>query len=126
MMEFYGRGSAQKGYRPGIIIQNNIGNKHSPNIVAIPLTSSLKNLDQPTHVLLPANSTGLRKDSIALCESLMSIPKESVGAYVLTIPKYFMGEIAKAFLFEHPVLCFLNENEMNSIREKTYSLIAEY
>lgn len=125
MMEFYGQGSAQSGYRPGIVIQNDIGNQKSPNVVAIPLTSSLKNLNQPTHVLLPASDTGLRKDSVVLCESPMSIPKEKLGCYLLTVSKHYMRKIAKAFLLEHPVLCYLSEKEVFSIQEKAYSLIAE-
>ena len=125
MMEFYGQGSAQAGCRPGIILQNNIGNKKSPNVVAVPLTSSLKKMNQPTHVFLPKNGTGLKMDSVVLCESPMSVPKKNIGSYLVTIPNHYMRKIARAFLLEHPILCFLNEKDLFSIRQEAYSLIAE-
>ena len=125
MMEFYGQGSAQSGVRPGIVLQNNIGNLKSPNVVAVPLTSSLKKINHPTHVFLPARKTGLRVDSVVLCESPMSIPKKCIGSYLITIPNHYMRKIARAFLLEHPILCFLNEKDLFSIRQEAYSLIAE-
>lgn len=124
MMHFYGQGSAQNGVRPGIIIQNNLGNKHSPNVVALPLTSSLKNLHQPTHVVLPAAETGLRVDSMVVCESPMSIPKRCIESYITSIPHKYMRKIAKAFLIEHPMLCYLDNDDMASVRKEAYSLFA--
>ena len=124
MMHFYGQGSAQSGIRPGIVIQNNIGNRNSPNVVALPLTSSLKNLHQPTHVLLPAAETGLQKDSMVVCESPMSIPKESIKSYITTISKDYMREVAMAFLIEHPMLYYLNKDDVNSVQQEAYSRFA--
>lgn len=124
MMQFYGQGSAQYGNRPGLIIQNDLGNRHSPNVVALPLTSSLKNLNQPTHVLLTARETGLRKDSVVICESPMSIPKEHIGAHITRLPNHLMKQIAMAFLLEHPMLCFLDNDDVKNIKEEAYSLIA--
>ena len=69
LMRFGGSGSEQSGWRPGIVFQNNIGNAYSPNIIALPLTSQIKKANQPTHVILPAKETGLRKDSMVLCEN---------------------------------------------------------
>ena len=63
-MRFGGSGSEQNGWRPGLVFQNNVGNAYSPNVIALPLTSSLKKVGQPTHVVLPAAETGLPKDSI--------------------------------------------------------------
>ena len=124
MMEFYGKGSAQNGFRPGIIIQNNIGNQNSPNVVAIPLTSAIKKMGQPTHVLLPSDETGLKMNSIALCECPMSIPKDNIGVYVTTIPHHYMREVAIAFLLEHPVLTYLDASETLKVRKESYSLVA--
>lgn len=124
MMDFYGRGSAQSGIRPGVVIQNNIGNKHSPNVVALPLTSVLKNLHQPTHVFLPASDTGLHVDSMVICESPMSIPKVNIKEFITKIPYSYMREIAKAFLIEHPMLCYLDDDDVNSVQEEAYSLLA--
>jgi mRNA interferase MazF len=124
MMDFYGQGSAQSGMRPGIVIQNNIGNKNSPNVVAIPLTSALKNLHQPTHVVLPAAETGLKVDSMVICESPMSIPKENIHYYMTTIPNHYMRKVAKAFLIEHPMLYYLNMDDVSSVQKEAYSLFA--
>lgn len=125
MMEFYGRGSAQYGCRPGIIIQNNIGNQNSPNVVAVPVTSSLKKLGQPTHVFLSAKNTGLKYDSVVLCESPMSIPKNRIGSFIASLPRSYMRKIAKAFLLEHPMLGFLDNDEIADVKQESYSLIAD-
>ena len=57
------------GWRPGVVFQNNIGNAKSPNIIALPLTTCLKKLNMPTHVLVRADESGLKKDSMVLCEN---------------------------------------------------------
>ena len=58
-------GSVQSGFRPGIIIQNNIGNKYSPTVIVMPLTSKLKSLKQPTHLLIKSSQeNGLISDSV--------------------------------------------------------------
>lgn len=49
LMKFSGSGSEQVGWRPGLVFQNNVGNSHSPNVIALPLTSSIKKTSQPTH-----------------------------------------------------------------------------
>jgi len=71
--------SKQSGYRPGIIIQNNIGNKYSPTLLAIPLTSRIKKINQPTHMLVKSDrKNGLRTDSMLLAEQITAIDKENV------------------------------------------------
>ena len=86
LMRFGGEGNEQRGWRPGIVFQNNLGNAYSPNIIALPLTTAIKKLNQPTHVFLPAEETGLVKDSIALCENPEAMSKERLGAYLTTLP----------------------------------------
>lgn len=49
LMEFDGIGSEQRGIRPGVVFQNNIGNQSSPNIIALPLSSKVKKRTLPTH-----------------------------------------------------------------------------
>lgn len=116
---FNGYGSVQKGLRPGIIIQNNIGNRYSPNVIAIPLTSAIKNLNQPTHVFLSSKETGLKLDSIALCENPETVSKEMVGKYITTIPLNLMNGIAISIMQSIPVISFLNYDEMTDIWSKT-------
>ena len=66
-------GSEQGGLRPVLIIQNNVGNKHSPTTIIAPITSRFTKKPLPTHV--PISNCGLAKDSIVLCEQLRTIDK---------------------------------------------------
>ena len=68
-MKFEGSGNEQNGWRPGVVFQNNVGNAHSPNVIALPMTKVLKKTGQPTHVLVTAEDTGIPKDSMVLCEN---------------------------------------------------------
>ena len=86
LMHFGGSGNEQRGWRPGLVFQNNLGNLHSPNIIALPLTSSIKKSNQPTHVVIPAEGTGLAKDSMVLCENPERMSKDRLGNYLTTIP----------------------------------------
>lgn len=107
-MRFGGSGSEQNGWRPGLVFQNNIGNRFSPNIIALPLTSSLKKASQPTHVLLPAEETGLPKDSMVLCENPERMSKEKLGRYLTTLPQSFMAKVAEASLLATSAISYLD------------------
>lgn len=75
-------GSVQHGLRPVIITQNNKGNQFSPNVTVVPITSKNKKW-MPTHVDLSSEFiVALPKDSIALCESPITISKELLGDYI--------------------------------------------
>ena len=65
------------GNHPAIVIQNNAGNEHSHNIIIAYLTSQMKRLELPTHVVIQHYS-GLRKASVVLAEQLATIAKEDV------------------------------------------------
>lgn len=84
-----GIGSEQKGFRPVVIIQNNVGNKHSPTVIVAAVTS--KNASKaklPTHYYIgPAN--GLELPSIVLLEQLRTIDKLRLGDYIgrLSVPQ---------------------------------------
>ena len=66
-------GSEQGGLRPVLIIQNDLGNKHAPTTIVVPITSRFTKKELPTHVTMPAGC--LFKDSIALCEQIRTIDK---------------------------------------------------
>lgn len=68
--------SVQTGRRPAIVVQNNMGNAHSPCIIVVPITSTTKKY-VPTHVKIGVES-GLLKTSTVLCEQLLTINKSSV------------------------------------------------
>ena len=76
MVKFDGAGSVQRKYRPALVFQNNVGNRYSPNVVVLPFTSVRKKTNQPTHVLVDAKGSGMKADSMVLCENPQSIPKE--------------------------------------------------
>ena len=68
-------GSEQGGVRPVLIVQNDIGNRYSPTVIAAAITSQKTKSNLPTHIELPARSTGLQKDSIVLLEQIRTIDK---------------------------------------------------
>ena len=69
-------GSEQGGIRPVLIVQNDIGNKHSPTVIAAAITSQKEKAKLPTHISLNASSCGLAKDSIVFLEQIRTIDKK--------------------------------------------------
>ena len=70
-------GSVQSGRRPVVIIQNDVGNKHSPTTLVCPITSKNKK-KMPTHVSLKSSESGLPKDSVVMCEQCFTVNKDSL------------------------------------------------
>lgn len=60
-----------RGHHPVVIVSNNLANAYSPVITVVPVTSKIKRLDMPTHILL--YGSGLWKESMAVCEQVMSL-----------------------------------------------------
>lgn len=69
-------GSEQGGIRPVLIIQNDVGNKYSPTVIAAAITSQKDKTKLPTHISVEANDSGLAKDSIVLLEQVRTIDKQ--------------------------------------------------
>jgi len=93
-------GSIQSGYRPGIVIQNNIGNKYSPTLIAIPLTSQLKKLNQATHLLIKSDKkNGLIKDSMLLAEQIATINKKTAKRIGSIYDRELQKAIFKCFIY---------------------------
>ncbi|WP_206459371.1 type II toxin-antitoxin system PemK/MazF family toxin [Anaerovorax sp. IOR16] len=67
-------GSEQGGVRPVLIVQNDIGNKYSPTIIAAAITSQTKN-NLPTHIGLKKETTGLKVDSTVMMEQVRTLDK---------------------------------------------------
>ena len=68
-------GSEQGGIRPVLVIQNDIGNKYSPTVIAAAITSQINKAKMPTHIELAAKDYGLNKDSVILLEQIRTIDK---------------------------------------------------
>ena len=64
------------GVRPVLIIQNDIGNKHSPTVICAAITSQMNKAKLPTHVELDSSRYALVKDSVVLLEQLRTIDKK--------------------------------------------------
>ena len=124
LMRFGGIGSEQGGWRPGLVFQNNTGNIHSPNIIALPLTSAIKKSSQPTHVFIPSNGTGLLKDSMVLCENPERMSKERIGNYLTTIPEKYMARVAAANLLASSAISYLDPDTLLALWHKAAALNA--
>ena len=89
-------GSEQGGVRPVLIVQNDVGNKFSPTVIAAAITSQINKAKIPTHIEVKASEVGLPKDSVVLLEQLRTLDKrrlkEKIGA--LDIKKMRMVDSA--------------------------------
>ena len=68
-------GSEQGGIRPVLIIQNDVGNKHSPTVIAAAITSQIGKNKLPTHIEIGSQNNGLKADSVVLTEQIRTIDK---------------------------------------------------
>ena len=69
-------GSEQGGMRPVLIVQNDVGNRHSPTVIAAAITSQKDKSKLPTHISINADRCGLAKDAIVLLEQVRTLDKQ--------------------------------------------------
>lgn len=124
LINFNGDEHEQSGIRPGLVFQNNIGNIYSPNIIVLPLTSSIKKLNDniPTHITLKACDTGLKKDSVVLCENPTVMSKSKCINFLTKIPDKYMTEIAIGSLIATSAISFINPEILKEVWNKCVSL----
>ena len=72
-------GSEQGGIRPVLIVQNDVGNRYSPTVIAAAITSRMGKTKLPTHIDIYADRVGLAKDSVVLLEQVRTIDKKRLG-----------------------------------------------
>lgn len=72
-------GSEQGGMRPVLIIQNDVGNRYSPTVIAAAITSRMGKTRLPTHIDVYADKVGLNKDSVILLEQVRTLDKKRLG-----------------------------------------------
>ena len=89
-------GSEQGGVRPVLIIQNDIGNKYSPTVIATAITSQINKAKMPTHIELDANEYGLSKDSVVLAEQIRTIDKRRLKEKIGHIDDKLMTRVNEA------------------------------
>jgi mRNA interferase MazF len=89
-------GSEQGGLRPVLIVQNDIGNKYSPTVIAAAITSRLGKAKLPTHIDVYAERFGLVKDSVILLEQIRTIDKTRLREKMGHIDDVLMQKVNNA------------------------------
>ena len=120
-MKFHGDGHVQDGVRPAIIIQNDIGNKYSPTLQVIPITSRMTKKSLPTHVFLPAGTGGLAKNSVAQCEGQRVINKYDVLNQIGALPDEYMQAICMGCIISTPLIQYLSQQQIGQIYDRVAS-----
>ncbi len=90
-------GSEQGGIRPVLIVQNDVGNKYSPTIIAVAITSKINKAKLPTHIELPS-AYGLAKDSVILMEQMRTLDKKRLKERIGELPPSTMTKVNRAIL----------------------------
>ncbi len=91
-------GSEQGGIRPIVVLQNDVGNKYSPTVIAAATTSRLTKAKLPTHIELSSGSTPMPKDSVVLLEQIRTIDKSRIKEKIGELPPDIMQQINDALL----------------------------
>ena len=89
-------GSEQGGVRPVVILQNNLGNRHSPTVIAAAITSKTQKAKLPTHIEVFADKNGLNRDSVILLEQVRTIDKKRLREKMGHLEDELMQKVDKA------------------------------
>ena len=91
-------GSEQGGMRPVLIVQNDVGNRHSPTVIAAAVTSQMSKARLPTHIALKASAVGLSKDSVVLLEQIRTLDKSRLKEKIGELSPSVMERVNQALL----------------------------
>lgn len=89
-------GSEQGGVRPVLIIQNDIGNKYSPTVIVLAITSRIEKAKLPTHVEVAMGVSGLKRDSVILGEQVRTLEKRRLRERLGQLPEEAMARVDEA------------------------------
>ena len=89
-------GSEQGGMRPVLIVQNDVGNRFSPTVIAAAITSQKDKTKLPTHIRLQASGSGLAKDSIVLLEQIRTLDKQRLRERMGRLDDRSMNRVDRA------------------------------
>jgi len=89
-------GSEQGGIRPVLIVQNDVGNRFSPTVIAAAITSQKDKARLPTHIQLNSTGSGLAKDSIVLLEQIRTIDKRRLKEHMGRLDEHSMARVNEA------------------------------
>ena len=91
-------GSEQGGVRPVLVIQNDVGNKHSPTVICAAITSKMNKAKLPTHVELDTKRCDMIRDSVILLEQLRTIDKQRLRERICHIDEELQQEVDRALM----------------------------
>lgn len=91
-------GSEQGGIRPVLIVQNDIGNRHSPTVICAAITSKLNKAKLPTHIELDADRYQMVKDSVILLEQLRTIDKKRLKDKICHLDQDIMERVNRGLV----------------------------
>ena len=89
-------GSEQGGVRPVMIIQNDVGNRHSPTVICAAITSKMNKAKLPTHVEIDASKYQLVKNSVVLLEQIRTIDKQRLKDFICHVDKKLILQVEEA------------------------------
>ena len=89
-------GSEQGGVRPVLIVQNDVGNRHSPTVIAAAITSRREKAKLPTHIDVQAATCGLTKDSVVLLEQIRTLDKRRLREHMGRLDAAMMNQVDNA------------------------------
>lgn len=89
-------GSEQGGVRPVLVIQNNVGNRHSPTVICAAITSKMNKAKLSTHIEISTRDYKIVKNSVILLEQIRTIDKQRLKEYVCHIDSAMMQKVDKA------------------------------
>ena len=89
-------GSEQGGVRPVLIIQNDVGNRHSPTVICAAITSRMNKAKLPTHVEVDASRYHIVKNSVILLEQIRTIDKRRLREMVCHVDGELMEKVDEA------------------------------
>ena len=91
-------GSEQGGIRPVLVVQNDVGNKYSPTVIAAAVTSKINKANLATHIELPSSAYGLVRDSVILLEQIRTLDKRRLKERIGELNEQTMSKVDKAIL----------------------------
>ena len=116
-------GSTVHGIRPAMVVQNNVGNRHSPTVIVAGITTEIKKTRQPTHVQL-GSQFGLPQESMLMLEQLTTIDKVMLRQYIGTVDEAFMKTVDWALSVSVGIYLPKRKRRRNKICRPERSVIA--
>jgi mRNA interferase MazF len=89
-------GSEQGGVRPVLVVQNDVGNRYSPTVICVAITSQINKAKLPTHIEIACDSYSLVRDSVILCEQVRTIDKKRLREKICRLDDHLMYRVDKA------------------------------